>query len=66
MGKALLVALVSVILICLIGAAFLMWSWNAVMPQVFGLTTITWTQALLLMLVSTLLFWRSGGSASKS
>lgn len=42
----------------------LMWLWNWLMPDIFGLTTIGYWQSLGLMLLSTILFYR-GSSSSK-
>jgi hypothetical protein len=36
-----------------------MYLWNLLMPDIFGLPTITFWQALGLMVLSTLLFWRN-------
>ncbi|MFZ5432185.1 MAG: hypothetical protein ACOZB3_00275 [Calditrichota bacterium] len=38
-----------------------MWLWNAVMPQVFGVTTITYWQAVILLVLSKIFFhgWHS-------
>lgn len=41
-----------------------MWLWDAVMPELFGLKAITWTQALWLALLCSLLF-KSSTSKSK-
>jgi hypothetical protein len=41
-----------------------MWLWDAVMPDMFGLKEITWTQALWLSLLCSLLF-KSSSSKSK-
>jgi hypothetical protein len=38
--------------------------WNALMPEIFGLTTLTFWQALGVSLLSACLFGRSSGSSS--
>lgn len=42
-----------------------MWLWDAVMPDLFGLKEITWIQALLLAVLCTLLFKTSASTSSK-
>lgn len=53
-----------------VGEAFLlslpvMWLWNLVVPDVFGLKTLTWSQALGLTILCGLLLRRSTSAASK-
>lgn len=43
--------------------AITMWLWNWLMPAIFGLTTINYLQALGLMVLTSLLFWRGNGSS---
>jgi hypothetical protein len=45
-----------VILVALITALPVMWLWNAIMPDIFGLTTITFWQAVCLSILSSILF----------
>jgi hypothetical protein len=40
----------------LVSSLPVMWLWNAVAPDVFGLKPLTWVQALWLSLLCTLLF----------
>lgn len=53
-------AIVLMLAIGLVVALFIslpvMWLWDAVMPDLFGLKTITWTQALWLSLLCSFLF----------
>jgi hypothetical protein len=54
-----------------IGAAFLfglviMWLWNWLMPLIFGLPEVTYWQGLGLLILSSILFGRLGGSSSES
>lgn len=42
-----------------------MWLWNAVIPAIFGLPTITWLQALCLYVLCSTLF-KSHSSSSNS
>lgn len=44
--------------------AICMWLWNWLMPDIFGLETINFWQALGLMVLSSCFFYR-GGSSSK-
>lgn len=52
--------------IALVGVA-VMSLWNALMPAIFGLTTISWIQAMGLLLLSKILFggWPGGGRKGK-
>lgn len=43
----------------------LKWLWNWLMPEIFGLTTITAWQSLGLLLMSVILFRSTGSSSSK-
>lgn len=56
--------LLVVVLIALVPAVC-MWLWNALMPDIFGLTTITYWQALGLMMLSTCFIYRGSSSSSK-
>lgn len=54
-----------------IGAAFLfglviMWLWNWLMPLIFGLPEVTYWQGIGLLILSSILFGRLGGSSSDS
>jgi hypothetical protein len=54
-----------------IGAAFLfglviMWLWNWLMPLIFGLPEVTYWQGLGLLILSSILFGRLGGSSAES
>lgn len=42
-----------------------MWLWNAVIPDLFNVRTISWIEALYLCLLTRLL-WGNGGSRSSS
>ena len=44
-----------------VGGLAITFLWNALMPQIFGLTTITFWQSLGLFLLGRLLFGRFGG-----
>ena len=46
---------VSILLQMLLALPF-MWLWDAVMPDLFGVKTIMWTQAWCLMIMANLLF----------
>ena len=48
--------LVAVIILALLMALPLMWLWNGLMPEIFGLTTIGFEQALGLSVLSSILF----------
>ena len=58
------IALLTIAIIDLIFAFPLMWLWNWLMPMIFGLKTITWVQALGVMLLSSMLFNRTNISTS--
>ena len=45
--------------------ASVMWLWNWLMPDIFGITTINYWQALGLMVLTSLLFYRSGSSKAR-
>lgn len=54
---ALVIVLVgTVVLITLLMALPVMWLWNWLMPELFGMTTITFWQALGISMLSSLLF----------
>lgn len=53
----------AVLAIIILSPAFTMWLWNWLMPEIFGLITIGYWQALGLMCLSSLLFYRGGGSS---
>lgn len=42
-----------------------MWLWNGLLPSLFGFKTVTWTQALGLSVLCSLLFKSSSSSSSK-
>jgi hypothetical protein len=42
--------------------AVTMWLWNWLMPNIFGLTTISYWQALGLMILSSCFFYRGNSS----
>jgi hypothetical protein len=46
----------------LVSSLPVMWLWNAVAPDVFGLKPLTWVQALWLSLLCTLLFRTSSST----
>lgn len=52
-----------VIIACLAFSAAVMWLWNAILPQVIGVKTITFLQALGILVLSKILFggFRGGG-----
>jgi len=54
-----LITLITVAIIDLLFSLPLMWLWNWLMPMLFGLKTITWIQALGVMLLSSMLFNRA-------
>ncbi len=59
------VLLVMVVLVLLLGFP-LMWLWNAVMPDIFNLPTITFWQAVGLNLISMILFKTSHSTSKQS
>lgn len=64
LGISVLFAIVSAAL-GLIIAFPVMWLWNAVIPSIFGLKTITWIEALCLYTLGSVLF-KSPSSSSSS
>jgi hypothetical protein len=58
-------ALALALLLALILAYPTMLLWNVLMPSLFGLKTISYLQALGLMILSNLLFGKSSSSSSK-
>lgn len=63
-----LVAVVASLLAVAIGVATafpVMLLWNALMPNLFGLKIISFTEALMLSVLCSLLFKSSSGSSSK-
>jgi hypothetical protein len=63
---------IGAIIISLISAALgllvafpVMWLWNAFFPAVFGFKAITWTQALCLYVLCSILIKSHGSSSSK-
>lgn len=64
-GGLVLVALLLGAAIGLLTAFPVMLLWNAVMPGVFGLKAISFSEALMLSLLSSLLFKSSNSSNSK-
>ena len=63
MKKIALLVVVAIAILALL-PAFTMWLWNWLMPAIFGLTTINYWQALGLMALASLLFWRGNGSSN--
>ena len=59
-----LVVIGTAVLIGLLTSLPVMWLWNWLMPEIFGLVTITFWQALGLSLLSSFLF-KSSSSSSK-
>ncbi|MER9233804.1 hypothetical protein NKI56_17175 [Mesorhizobium sp. M0622] len=51
--------LIGVIVVVAILSALLLWLWNTTMPDVFGLKTISFWQALKLLLIAGILFGSS-------
>jgi len=54
-----------VLLMAVLTALPVMWAWNAIIPTIFGLTSITFSQALWLSLLCSCLFKSSSSSSSK-
>jgi len=55
--KALLILII--VVVCLsVGPAVTMWLWNWLMPVIFGLPTIGFWQALGLLVLTSILFYR--------
>lgn len=48
--------LIAAIVVVAILSALLLWLWNTTMPEVFGLKTISFWQALKLLLIAGILF----------
>lgn len=68
-GKALFVVLVlfvAVLFVGILAALPLMWLWNWLMPELFGLQTIGFWQAFGLLVMSGLLFKSSSPSTHSS
>ena len=61
--KILFVAILIIVFILLFGYAF-MWLWNWLMPDIFGLTTLTYWQAIGLLVMAKLLFGGFEGRGS--
>ena len=61
-----LTALAAVFFISLIFALPLMWLWNSTMPNLFAISPIDWWTAWKLMVLTSLLFGKTGISASTS
>lgn len=59
-----LIGLLVIVLFAIVLALPTMWLWNSLMPEIFGLTTIDFWQALELLLLSGLLFKSSNKSSS--
>ena len=51
-----MIGLVTLALTILIVGTIVMWLWNAVMPDVFGLPQLTWIQSLCIYFLAHLLF----------
>lgn len=56
-----IVGALGAIIVLLVVSAILMWLWNTTIPDVFGLKSVTFWQALKLLLIATILF---GGPTS--
>ena len=54
MFKAAKIALLAVVFVSVAGAV-VMWLWNALVPDIFGVSEITWVQALGLLVLARLL-----------
>ncbi len=66
-----IVAMVLFGIIAIVGLAILfgfiiMWLWNALMPELFGLPTLTYWQAVGLFILSKILFGCGGGRGSSN
>lgn len=55
--------IVLVLVLIVLAPAVCMWLWNWLMPDLFGLQTIGYWQALGLMVLSSCFFYRSGSSS---
>ena len=64
MGSKIALAIGLVVLIALLMVFPLMWCWNYVMPDLFGLAEIDWKQAFVLNILSSILFKSSNSSSS--
>lgn len=62
---AIVLAFVLIVGFSLLFALPVMWLWNCLMPEIFGLTTITFWQALGLNVLSGLLFRSTNTNSSK-
>ena len=65
------IGLGTLVIIGIIVLAFLlslptMWTWNYVMPYLFGFKTIDWTQALALNILSSIVLGRINNNTIKS
>lgn len=65
-----IIGIVFIIVVLTVVVAFvislpIMWLWNWLMPVIFGLPEITWTQALGLSILSSLLFKSGNISRNK-
>lgn len=65
MGKV-FAAIIIIALIIWVIPAIMVWAWAQFVPALFGLPTITWTQAFAIWLFFGCLFGRSHYSGSKS
>lgn len=68
MKKAIIIILVTIIVGLLVGLlmAFpIMWLWNFIIPTIFGLPTITWTQAWALYVLCGMLFKSTNTTPTK-
>ena len=63
--KGAIVVAVTLIIVAILIALPVMLLWNWVMPEVFGLTTLTFKQALCLALLSKCLFWTGVDTGKK-
>tara|TARA_B110000091_G_C13706932_1_gene428792 strand:+ start:142 stop:348 length:207 start_codon:yes stop_codon:yes gene_type:complete len=65
LAQALLIV-VSMVFLALLLIFPVMWCWNYLMPDLFGLTEITWQQAFVMSILSSLLFKPSNASVTKN
>lgn len=50
----------------LINGAFILWLWNALLPSIFGITTITYWQGVGISLLSLCIFGRATSSSKNN
>ena len=61
-----LLAIIGIAALIILFGFVIMWLWNWLMPDLFGLTTITYWQAIGICLLSKILFGGFGGSGGNS